>query len=158
MNLTEAEQREFQVFYNETLAWPGWKYRLWFWYARVRIYLDNEYIGEVRASEEGVWSHSTVRELDHEEHIIRIDQLYEGDDVEVRIEQPFTRGATIDTSKVKGEVIISPGNSLWHIARRLYGSGFHYTLIFGANKNLIKDPNLIYPGQKFTLPTAPESE
>lgn len=126
--------------------------------ARVRIYLDNDYLAEVTASEEGMWFHSFVRKLDFKEHIIRIDQLLEGDDVEVRIEQPFTRGTDIDTSKAKGEVIVRPGNSLWHIARRLYGSGFHYTFIFGANKSLIKDPDLIYPGQKFALPMTPVVE
>ena len=126
--------------------------------ARVRIYLDNAYLAEVMADDNGIWSHSFNRELDTKEHIIRIDQLLEGDDVEVRIEQPFSRGKDIDVSKAKGEVIVRPGNSLWHIARRLYGSGFHYTLIFGANKSLIKDPDLIYPGQKFVLPTAPVIE
>ena len=125
--------------------------------ARVRIYLDNDYLAEVTASEDGLWSHSFTRKLDFREHVIRIDQLLKGDDVEVRIEQPFTRGMALDPKKAKGEVIVRPGNSLWHIARRLYGSGFHYTLIFGANKNLIKDPNLIYPGQKFKLPAAPVS-
>ncbi len=126
--------------------------------ARVRIYLDNDYIAEVTTSEDGIWFHSFVRELNFDEHVIRIDQLLEGDDVEVRIEQPFTRGTDIDSTKAKGEVIVRPGNSLWHIARRLYGSGFHYTLIFGANKNQIKDPDLIYPGQEFVLPTAPVTE
>lgn len=126
--------------------------------ARVRIYLDNDYLADATASDEGIWSHAFVRDLDFEEHMIRIDQLLDGDDVEVRIEQPFTRGTDIDSTKAKGEVIVRPGNSLWHIARRLYGSGFHYTLIFGANKSLIKNPDLIYPGQKFALPTAPVVE
>lgn len=126
--------------------------------SRVRIYLDNDYIGEALASEEGVWSHAFVRLLDLKEHTIRIDQLFEDDSVEVRIEQPFIRGTVIDNSKAKGEVFVRTGNSLWHIARRIYGSGFHYTLIFGANKNQIKDPNLIYPGQKFILPQSPEND
>jgi len=123
--------------------------------ARVRIYLDNHYIADVTASDKGIWSHSFARKLDFKQHVIRIDQLLKGGDVEVRIVQPFTRGKPIDASKAKGVVIVRPGNSLWHIARRLYGSGFHYTLIFGANKSLIKNPDLIYPGQKFTLPTTP---
>lgn len=121
---------------------------------RVRIYLDNGFSGEVIASDEGIWSHSFIMAHDTEEHSIRLDQLLDGDDVQVRIEQPFTRGVALDPSKAKGEVIVRPGNSLWHIARKLYGSGFHYTLIFGANKDLIRNPDLIYPGQKFTLPTA----
>jgi len=125
---------------------------------RLRIYLDNNFIAEVESSDEGIWTHSFVKELGFEEHIIRVDQLLEGDDVEVRIEQPFIRGEAIDPLKAKGEVIVRPGNSLWHIARKLYGSGFHYTLIFGANKSLIKDPDLIYPGQNFTLPRVPIME
>jgi len=123
--------------------------------ARVRIYLDNRYLDEVTASEEGAWTYSFTHKMDRNEHRIRLDQLLEGDDVEVRVEQPFTRGTAIDTARAKGEVVVRPGNSLWHISRRLYGSGFHYTLIFGANKDVIKDPDLIYPGQKFTLPGAP---
>lgn len=39
-DLAEAEQREFQIFYGETWGWSKWKYKLWFVYARVRIYLD----------------------------------------------------------------------------------------------------------------------
>lgn len=126
--------------------------------SRLRIYLDNEFLGDVTSSDEGIWTHSFVKDIGFEEHIIRVDQLLEGDDVEVRIEQPFIRGEAVDPSKAKGEVIVRPGNSLWHIARKLYGSGFHYTLIFGANKSLIKDPDLIYPGQEFALPGAPVIE
>ncbi len=44
------------------------------------------------------------------------------------------------------------GTSLWRIARRAYGDGMNYTLIYEANKDQIKDPNLIYPGQVFNLP------
>jgi nucleoid-associated protein YgaU len=38
------------------------------------------------------------------------------------------------------------------LARRTYGEGIRYTTIFEANKNQIKDPDLIYPGQVFALP------
>ena len=48
--------------------------------------------------------------------------------------------------------IIQPGDHLWKIARQRYGSGFEFTLIYEANKDQIRDPNLIYPGQVFTLP------
>jgi nucleoid-associated protein YgaU len=42
---------------------------------------------------------------------------------------------------------------LWSLARQRYGSGFEYTLIYEANKDQIRDPDLIYPGQVFTLPS-----
>ena len=45
-----------------------------------------------------------------------------------------------------------PGNTLWQIARQLYGTGVRYTLIFRENSEQIQDPDLIYPGQMFRLP------
>jgi nucleoid-associated protein YgaU len=48
--------------------------------------------------------------------------------------------------------IVQPGNSLWRIARRSYGEGLRYTVIYDANKDQIRDPDLIYPGQVFVLP------
>ena len=44
------------------------------------------------------------------------------------------------------------GDNLWNIARAHYGVGFHHTVIFGANKEQIRNPDLIYPGQVFSLP------
>ena len=52
-----------------------------------------------------------------------------------------------------GEVTVIRGNSLWRIARRTYGEGIMYTLIYEANKDVIKDADLIYPGQIFNLPS-----
>jgi nucleoid-associated protein YgaU len=50
-------------------------------------------------------------------------------------------------------LIVRPGNSLWRIARQSYGAGDHYTIIYSANRDRIGDPDLIYPGQVFTLPS-----
>lgn len=48
---------------------------------------------------------------------------------------------------------VKKGDNLWTIAKRLYGSGADYTKIYEANKDVIgKNPNLIYPGQTFTIP------
>jgi nucleoid-associated protein YgaU len=52
-------------------------------------------------------------------------------------------------------VVIQPGDNLWRIARGTYGRGVQYVVIYRANQDRIRDPNLIYPGQIFTLPTAP---
>ena len=48
--------------------------------------------------------------------------------------------------------VVSRGDSLWRISRAAYGSGTRYSVILGANHQLIRDPNLIYPGQVFVLP------
>ena len=49
-------------------------------------------------------------------------------------------------------ITVQPGNTLWAIARERYGSGMLYVRLFDANKDAIRDPDLIYPGQVFTIP------
>lgn len=49
-------------------------------------------------------------------------------------------------------ITVQPGHSLWRIARDNYGEGVMYVQLFDANKDKIKDPDLIYPGQVFTIP------
>nr|WP_280986387.1 LysM peptidoglycan-binding domain-containing protein [Hansschlegelia zhihuaiae] len=52
----------------------------------------------------------------------------------------------MDTARVKR------GDSLWRISRTTYGQGRRYTVIFTANDDQIRNPNLIYPGQVLVLP------
>jgi len=73
-----------------------------------------------------------------------------------RIELPFVRVAAAEvlaSTKARYRVIVQPGNSLWRIARRVYGSGNRYTVIYQANNAQIRDPDMIFPGQVFSLPT-----
>ena len=46
------------------------------------------------------------------------------------------------------------GESLWRIAREVYGHGPAYGIIFEANRRQIDSPHLIYPGQVFRLPSS----
>lgn len=47
---------------------------------------------------------------------------------------------------------VQKGDCLWNIAKKFYGNGSKYTVIYNANKDKIKNPNLIYPGQVLTIP------
>lgn len=48
---------------------------------------------------------------------------------------------------------VKKGDCLWTIAKQFYGSGADYTKIYEANRSTIgNNPNLIYPGQTFTIP------
>jgi nucleoid-associated protein YgaU len=49
-------------------------------------------------------------------------------------------------------VIVRHGDTLWDIASRYYGRGFRFTRIYRSNRGQIRDPNLIYPRQRITLP------
>lgn len=49
---------------------------------------------------------------------------------------------------------IEKGDTLWAIAKTHLGDGNKYNEIFEANREVIKDPDLIYPGQKIRIPLA----
>lgn len=60
--------------------------------------------------------------------------------------QPITPPVSTRTYTVK------KGDTLWGIAKKYYGKGSQYTKIYNANKDKIKNPNLIYPGQVIKIP------
>ncbi len=100
----------------------------------------------------GRWSFRPSRTLPPGTYRLRVDELKSGGRVARRIEIPFQRAAAIAELSDRGIAVVQPGNSLWGIARSTYGQGFQFTLIYEANKEQIRDPDLIYPGQIFTLP------
>lgn len=57
-------------------------------------------------------------------------------------------GASNDTQYYE----IKKGDNLWKIAERYYGNGTKHKLIFEANREVIKDPDKIFPGQKIRIP------
>lgn len=62
------------------------------------------------------------------------------------------RVSVLDT----GRVIIRRGDNLWRLSRRVYGQGVRYTSIYDANRDQIRNPALIFPGQVFELPIPQE--
>lgn len=51
-------------------------------------------------------------------------------------------------------ITVQPGFTLWGIASQQFGDGVMYVQVFAANKDKIRDPDLIYPGQIFVIPKA----
>ncbi|HXK54455.1 MAG TPA: LysM peptidoglycan-binding domain-containing protein, partial [Hyphomicrobiales bacterium] len=58
----------------------------------------------------------------------------------------------------RGRITVERGDNLWRIARENYGAGIRYTAIFRANKDQIRNPHLIYPGQVFLMPRLQDSK
>ena len=122
----------------------------------INVYIDNILAGSVNANLGGSWTIELKNKLKPGKYIIRVDQLNMSAKVLERIELPFVRAPVIEVATEKATVIIQPGNSLWRIAAKVYGSGFRYTEIYEANIDQIRDPNLIYPGQVFKIPDQKE--
>ena len=120
----------------------------------VRAYLDNRYLGVAKADESGRWHIKPADLVMPGLHSLRIDEVDANGKVVARVESPFSRAQPVDVSAGNQVVVVQPGNSLWLIASRTYGSGFRYTVIYQANKGQISDPDLIYPGQVFKLPSS----
>ena len=121
----------------------------------VRIYVDNRPAALVVGDAKGGWSSELDKELSPGTYTLRLDQLDAKGRTVARIETPFTR---VSEPPVEGQlevdyVVVQPGNSLWRIARRLSGNGLDYVYIFDANQAQIRDPDLIFPGQVFEIPT-----
>lgn len=122
----------------------------------VRLYIDDVFAGLKKADDRGRWQLVLNQKmLTAGDHIMRVDQTVNEGNVRLRIEQPFSLGQPIDPSLAENGIIVQPGNTLWAIARQLYGSGVRYTVIFRENSEQIADPDLIYPGQVFKVPVKP---
>ncbi|MBD7922099.1 MULTISPECIES: LysM peptidoglycan-binding domain-containing protein [Xanthomonas] len=62
--------------------------------------------------------------------------------------------AQVDTTaeQVQQVYVVKSGDSLSKIAKLHYGDGNAWTRIFEANRDVLDDPDKIYPGQTLKLP------
>ncbi|MGX9353839.1 LysM peptidoglycan-binding domain-containing protein [Roseobacteraceae bacterium S113] len=124
----------------------------------VRVYLDNTPVTSSRIRPDGSWR-VDLPEVDRGVYTLRVDEVDEAGTVTSRVETPFQRedraalAAADEESAAEVRVLtVQPGNTLWALARERYGEGTLYVRLFEANRDRIRDPDLIYPGQVFDLP------
>ena len=117
----------------------------------VMVYLNNEFKMKTIPGKDGSWD-VDLGIISPGIYKLRIDETTINGDVKFRIETPFKQETKELLDKMFTKAItVQPGNSLWRIARRIYGKGIMYLDIYNKNSHLIKDPDLIYPGQIFSL-------
>lgn len=125
----------------------------------VIIYVDDTPLMDTVVSESGSWKQA-LHGLDAGRYVLRVDEIDDDGNVTSRVESPFQREYPEDVREAKASsattYTVQPGNSLWIIATGRYGEGMRYHQIFSANKDQIRDPDLIYPGQVFSLPEMEE--
>lgn len=135
--------------------------------SRLRVAVDEDVLGAVDVGTSGRWILEADGEIELGSHSVRADQLGGAGKLRASASAPFIRRtgtavlapvepvAAADGSKLKvaPNIIIRRGDSLWSISRRTYGKGERYPTIYEANGGQIRNPDLIYPGQVFQLPT-----
>jgi nucleoid-associated protein YgaU len=132
----------------------------------VQVYLDNQPITTTLINEQGNWR-TDLPDVDTGVYTLRIDEVSTDGDVVSRIETPFQREEPEDVAAVFAEEVkddafevavrtVQPGSTLWAIAREEFGEGVMYVAVFEANKDRIRNPDLIYPGQVFLIPEVTE--
>ena len=119
--------------------------------ATVKLFAGNRPLGAVTADQKGTWSLNAPRPQLAGSYDLRAEQLAPDGTVALRVARAFEPPPAIAVPADK-RYVVKAGNNLWWIARRTYGAGTRYTLIYGANRDHIHDPDLIYPGQVFSLP------
>jgi nucleoid-associated protein YgaU len=119
--------------------------------AHLNVYAGDRPLGTVTADSAGRWSLIAPHREAAGGIELRLDELAADGTVARRIAAPLEAVAA-SALAAGGSYIVRRGNSLWLIARHLYGQGTRYTAIYSANRDQIRDPNRIYPGQLFKLP------
>lgn len=119
----------------------------------IRAYVDDKIVAEGITGADGRWRLAPSSPIDHGKHKLRVDRLAPDGKPIARLELPFERVAMPPAPGGDGKrLYVVQGDNLWNIARVHYGEGWRHTTIFKANKDQIRNPDLIYPGQVFTLP------
>lgn len=131
----------------------------------VRLYLDNDLVADLTAEDDGQWR-GELEGIDPGVYTLRVDEVGSDGTVVSRLETPFKREpvevlrqaeATVaadtaaETPRIRS-VTVQKGDTLWAISRDRFGDGILYVKLFNANRDAIRDPDLIYPGQIFTVP------
>ncbi|MFC7705014.1 LysM peptidoglycan-binding domain-containing protein [Plastorhodobacter daqingensis] len=127
----------------------------------VRLYLDNQDVTTAEITPGRDWT-AAIEGVAQGVYTLRIDELDAEGTVVSRYETPFQREDPAQLAAVSPDlppdgmqlraITVQPGYTLWGIARAEYGRGIEYLRVYEANRSQIRNPDLIYPGQIFTMP------
>jgi nucleoid-associated protein YgaU len=119
----------------------------------VRAYVNDKMVAEGVAASDGRWRLKPSEPVAQGKHLLRLDRIAQDGRPVARLELPFERVVVAPVSSSDARRLhIVRGDNLWNIAHAHYGAGWHHTVIFAANKDQVKNPDLIYPGQILSLP------
>jgi nucleoid-associated protein YgaU len=131
---------------------------------QVQILLNNRVIQLGEIGPGGEWS-LELPDVDPGTYTLTVAQLSPDGVIETRVDTPFLREdpARVAASPMRVQdgvsvITVQPGFTLWGIAEANFGDGIAYVQIFQENRENIRDPDLIFPGQIFQLPDLPRDD
>ena len=134
--------------------------------AQVHVLDGGKEIGSVTADQRGQWVLLPNTPLPRGSNELSLRAERPGaapalsDTVVVQVKPPATDAAPVvaaaappgSAAPTDGRTVIAKGNTLWGLAEHRYGAGERYETIYQANRDQIRNPDLIYPGQVFVMP------
>jgi len=143
--------------------------------ATVKLYLNGSYIASTTASAEGHVAFAIGGGIMPGDYRVRLDVVDGTAALRARAEESFSAPALSASASVTaaapsapdapgsasavvpriGTAVVNRGDNLWHISRSTYGQGVRYSKIYDANRDQIRNPAVIFPGQIFVLPSRP---
>ena len=151
--------------------------------ATVRFYLNGSSVADAKTQSDGRWSLTIKNGMTPGGYMMRADEINPGDaSVVASADTPFDypappgsagapaagaspAAAPANTGRPKAPLsadavvdsvqtaLVRPGHTLWALSQNYYGDPTRYPVIYEANKWEIHNPNLIYPGEVFVMPT-----
>ena len=118
---------------------------------KIELYI-NKKIMETIKIENSKWQYNSDKIIDYGLHDLLVVLKSDKDEILDKITLPFMRVEMPYNDVPENFILIKPGDMLWTIAYRLYGDPFKYIQIFEENKDQITNPDLIFPGQLFSIP------
>lgn len=113
----------------------------------MKVTLEDYTINE--KSKDGIDVYVSINLKQYREYSTKTVEITIKQEKKVAVETPKRETSTAPTTK---NYTVVRGDCLWNIAKKYYGNGSQYTKIYNANRDKIKNPNLIYPGQVLVIP------
>lgn len=130
--------------------------------ANIQITLNNQPIQLGEVGPGGDWS-LQLPDVDPGTYTLAVAELAEDGTETSRVETPFLREDPVRVAEAPAQqaagidvITVQPDFTLWGIARDTFGDGILYVHIFEENRDQIRDPDRIFPGQIFRLPEIDE--
>ena len=120
---------------------------------KIELFVNEELMDIIFNNEDPKWEYNSEKSFDFGLHNLLVILKSQKNEILNKISIPFMRVEMPSDNIPDNFILIKPGDMLWTIAYRIYGDPLKYIQIFEENKEQITNPDLIFPGQLFSIPT-----